>query len=216
MRFRIADRYPEETSHGDMLHGLPGNRSVRSGLLYLSFLTTGLLILFSAALWMVSGHVIPGVGAVAIHVFVFGFATAAVLGLIALRPRRAPFALGALCVLLALVGFWIASPDGRQLIFHALGMPARDAYPGSLPDFSFLLFPVGWVLLGASVVNWRIGLLSYLLCGLVFLALTLVAGLIGPLGYGPGRTPPLVPVALVLLWPEYAMVMLGIFGYTFG
>lgn len=216
MTFRIAGRYPEETWHGDMPHGLTGDRPVRAGLLYLSFLTTGLLILFSASLWLVSGHMIPGVGAAAIHVLVLGFATAAVLGLIALRPRRAPFALGVLCVLLALVGFWIASPDGRQLISHALGMPAHDTYPGPLLGFSFLLFPVGWVLLGASVANWRIGLLSYLLYGLVFLALTLVAGLIGPLGYGPGRTPPLLPVALVLLWPEYAMVMLGIFGYTFG
>jgi len=153
---------------------------------------------------------------VVIHVFVFGFATAAVLGLVALRPRYVPYAFGFLCVLLALVGFWIASPDGRQSISNALGMPAPDPYALRLLGFTSLLFPVGWVLLGASVANWRIGLLSYVLYGLIFLALTLVAGLIGPLGYGPGRTPPLLPVALLLLWPEYAMVMLGIFGYTFG
>jgi hypothetical protein len=61
--------------------------------------------------------------------------------------------------------------------------------------------------------QWEDGLSSYLLAGVIFTLIWLVAGwLIAPVAL---RMPPLwLLVAFPILWPEYSLTALGIFYWT--
>ena len=58
--------------------------------------------------------------------------------------------------------------------------------------------------------------MTYFLAGLLFVLINIAAGLFGPPGFGPGLMPPFLPVAVLLLWPQYTLVFLGMFGTSFG
>lgn len=79
----------------------------------------------------------------------------------------------------------------------------------------FLLFPVGWILLGHSVATWKIGLASYVAAGLLFTVMAAALGWFGAPGYGQGQTPPELFVLVPLLWPVYTLGALDLFGLHF-
>ncbi len=185
-------------------------------LLYLAFVMVGLVVLFATALAYIYGHKITGVELGTVRQATLAFSVVAVIGLVWLSPRRRAYTLGILCMLVAFVGFWLASPQGGLWISNVVQDPNYGPYGGGVFAILFLLFPLGWVLLSASVADWKIGIVSYFLTGLIFLLMSGAAGLFGPVGYGSGQMPPWVPVILLLLWPEYTLMMLGTFGYTFG
>jgi hypothetical protein len=133
---------------------------------------------------------------------------AATLGLLWLRPRPLVYALGLVCLLLALAGPWVAASG---LLRH---WPASGYQLGWLS----LLFPVAWILLAGSIGAWRLGLLSYLLVGLTFILMIVVGGLIGPAPpWGRSIFTPwdLLPSRyhlpfMWLLWPQYALGFLNV------
>lgn len=184
--------------------------------LYLALLAAGLVALFVGAWWRLPGREIPIVGRL-IYVPVLAFVAVAVAGLLWLRPHRTRYTLGVLCVLLAFVGFWLGSPAGGRWMGNLLNDPNYGPYGGLMFDFLFLvLLPVGWVLLGASVANWKVGVATYLVLGVALVLGTALTAGFGPPGYGPGQTPPWVPPYFLLGWPAVVLVVLGTFGRTFG
>ncbi len=146
-------------------------------------IATGVLTAFAGALWSVHGRRIP-----ALEVLVLGFVVVAVGLLQWLRPRPISYALGLLCLLLAFIGWWLASPIGWRWTANRIGL-TYEAYGGFNFFVLCLLFPVGWILLTHSVANWRIGLASYAVAGLVFTLMAAAASWFGPPGYGHGQTP---------------------------
>jgi hypothetical protein len=178
--------------------------------LYLTFLSTGIAALFGGAWWRLPGREIPILGPI-IHVPVLGFVALAAAGLVWLRPRPTPYALGVLCVLVALVGFWLGSPAGGWWLGSLLHDPGYGPYGGRNFGLLFVLLPVGWVLLGASVADWKGGVISYLTPGVVLvLGTVLTSGAAGPL------MPSWLPVYLLLGWPAVILIVLGTFGHTCG
>ena len=163
--------------------------------LYLALLTIGLLTGFGRAALSNQGYVIT-----AAEPLVLGFVVLAVVLLLWLRPRPIPYFPGLLCLLLAFVGFWLASPRGGLWIAnYILHDPSYGPYDGiNFGSLTFLL-PVGWICLARSVINWRIGIITYFLAGLLFVLINIAAGLFGPPGFGPGLMPPFLPVAVLLL-----------------
>lgn len=184
--------------------------------LYLALITVAILALFTGSWWRLHGREIPIAGNV-IHVPVLAFVATAVAGMVWLRPRRTAYILGVVCVLLAFIGFWLGSPLGGQWVGNLLKDPNYGPYGGRMFGYLVLLLPVGWVLLGASVANWKVGVVTYLVQGVVLvLSAVLVGGIFGPPGYGPGQMPPWVPAYFLFGWPVVILVLLGTFGYTFG
>ena len=171
----------------------------------------GLVAVFSGAWWRIPGREIPVIGQI-IHLPIIGFATAAVARLLWLRPRRILYALGVLCILVAFTGFWLASPAGGQWTGELLNNRTYGPYGGYMFRLLFLLLQAGWVLLGASVANWKIGIATYLAPGI---ALALGAALLGAFDLF-GATPFWVPFYFLLGWPQVILIALGTFGHTFG
>lgn len=161
----------------------------------------GLLAGFLGAVRTATG----GAALPAVHVPVLGFVLVAAGVLLWLRPRTLPYTLGLLCLLLSLVGFWLASPDGGRWVAALL---FRDSAPGLYDRrwagwLSFLLFPAAWHLLAASIATWRVGLVAYLLAGLAFVLMGAAAGFF--------RAPATAGIVL-LFWPQQVLTMLGVFG----
>lgn len=176
--------------------------------LYVAFLTAG----FAAAIWSSYGRELPNV-----EWLVLGFVVIAVTAILWLQPRPLLYALGVLSVVLAFLGFWLASPDGGGWTpSHVLHDPSYGPYGGRQFAALFLVFfPLGWLLLAASVAHWKVGLVGYVLAGLVFVLMGAAVGWFGVPGVSP--TPELwVVLSFLLLWPQYTLLLLGAFGHTFG
>lgn len=95
-----------------------------------------------------------------------------------------------------------ASLDG--LVWAAQLSPGLP-YRGRLFGYAFLLlFPAAWLLLSPSISKWWLGPTSYLCVGLVFVLL----------GAGLGERE--WSAAAWLLWPHFALVTLGMFGWASG
>jgi hypothetical protein len=152
---------------------------------------------------------------------VLAFIVVAAGGLLWLRPRPALYALGLLCVLLAFVAFWLESPaTGLWLQTRLLQAPVA---PGFQPHVAvglavaYLLFPLAWHLLAASVTSWRTGLASYLVAG-VGLLLVLVGSVwtstVGAADSLPTASAPSLVFTVIFLpfWPRHLLAMLGLFG----
>ena len=152
--------------------------------LYAVFLGVGLLTTFAGALWRINaffghGGPLPLVDSsysrapiTLIDCLVLSFTAVAGVGLLWLRPRPIAYIIGLLCLLIAFIGFWLASPNsGRWVGSSILHDPGYGPYGGRWFGMLFFLFPLGWVLLGASVSNWKKGLVAYLLVGLAFVLL---------------------------------------------
>ncbi len=185
---------------------------------YATVLAAILLAGFAAAIWSVKGRSLA-----AVETSVLGLVLIAVIALLWLEPRPIPYAVGVVCLLLAFVGLWLGSPDGGRWIANSiLHDPSYGPYGGRFFGYLFLLFPVGWVLLAASVATWKIGLVTYLVAGLVFMLMNAVTGMFGPSAPGivtnltTGMLSPFVLGTILLLWPQYTLIFLGLFGYTFG
>ena len=182
---------------------------------YLALVTAGTVALFVGAWWRLRGREIfiaPSV----IHVPVLAFVAVAVASLAWLRPHRIVYMLGVVCALLAFIGFLLASPVGGIWAGNLLNDPTYGPYGGRMFGYLVLLLPIGWVLLGASVASWKVGLTTYLVPGVVLLVgAALVGDILGPPGYGLGQMPPWVLPYFLLGWPVVVLVMLGTFGYTF-
>lgn len=143
----------------------------------------------------------------------------ALTGLLWLRPRVPLYLLGVFAILLGFVGFWLASPVGWMWVHNnVLGGPATySPYGGTWFGWlATILFPIGWLILAASIGRLRVGLGLYLAIGLIFALTFALSGL-------SGGSPPIVValwVAYMLaLWPTYVLAMLGIvglFGRSFG
>lgn len=101
---------------------------------------------------------------------VLGLVAGGVLGLAWFRPNLAFYGLGTLCLLFAFLGLWLSSSAGGDWIGVNLFHDPNFGLYGTT-QFAFLayLFPVAWVLLAASVTNWKFGVGSYLLLALVYL-----------------------------------------------
>ena len=179
----------------------------RARRLYLALIGVALVAMFAGSWWPLHGRGIPIVGNV-IHVPVLAFVAAAVVGLLWLRPRRTIYILGAVCVLLAFIGLWLASPLGGQWLGEELKDPNYGRYGRDMFAYLVLLLPVGWVVLGASVADWKLCLATYLAPGVVLvLSIVLMGGTLGP---------PWVPAYFLFGWPVVFLVLLGTFGYSFG
>lgn len=177
--------------------------------LYAACLGAVLIAGMAAALW--SAHGSPN-RVPAVELVVAGIVAAAVGALLWLRPRPLPYALGLLCLLLALLGLWLASPLGWWVTSTQLLHWPYERFAGwQRFGVLMLLFPVAWVLLAASVTDFRIGLLSYLVPGVTFLLMIAGSGAF----HSPGPSP-LLLFAFPLLWPVYTLMMLGLFGFSFG
>jgi hypothetical protein len=184
--------------------------------LSLGFLAATLRTTFAGAYWRLDGRLLPVVEPVK-EPLVLGLVAVAVAGLLWLRPHLQLYVLGLLCVMLAFVGFWLASPDGGYWIgSNILDDPSYGPYGGRTFGYIFLLFPVGWILLATSVSSWMTGVVSYLLPGVTLVLVAAAAGLFGPPGYGPDQPPLWIPVSIVLAWPAQVLQVLGKFGRTFG
>ncbi len=125
----------------------PGNEVDRSRTelrqIYGLFLACALLAGFAAALWSVRGYDIP-----LVHVPVLGFLIVATGGLLWLKPRPIHYALGVVALLLAVLGYWLASPQGRTwAAFYILRDPSGGSTWGA--HFGWLFKPVcplpGWL-----------------------------------------------------------------------
>jgi hypothetical protein len=142
------------------------------------------------------------------HVLVLCFAILAAAGLAWIGARPAPYTAGLVCLLAAIIGFWIASPNGGPWAAYITRNPDLSTWGGSAFAYAFLfLFPLGWVLLAGSIDGWVRASLSYLATGLSFVLLHIVL-----LGGVPAM---LVPV-YVLFWPHFTLAMLGTFGWASG
>ncbi len=133
----------------------------------------------------------------------WGTALGLVLGLLWLRPRRDLYAAGLFCLAVAGLGLWLGGAvplrDGG-ILRYALGLVGAA------------LLPVGWVLLATSAGSWRLGVTSYLLAGLAFVAIVYGADrVLYPELAGGWRPPsPRVLATLWLLWPAYVLQALGV------
>lgn len=142
------------------------------------------------------------------QIVVFGFAIVVAAGLIWLDAKVAPYTLGLMFLMMAFLGFWIASPDGALWMGH-MARNSDLALSGTrVFAYVFLFsFPIGWILLAGSVYGWLRAGLSYLGAGGMFILLHML--LISKL-----------PMALLpvywLFWPHFTLVMLGTFGFDFG
>lgn len=177
--------------------------------LYAGCLGVVLIAGMAAALW--SAHGSPN-RVPALHLVVPGFMAAAVGALLWLRPRPVPYALGLVSLLLALTGLWLASPIGWWFTStQVLGWPYQPFVGWQRFGLLMLLFPVAWVLLASSVSDLRIALLSYLVPGVTFVLIIAASGWF----HSPGPSL-LLLLAFPLLWPVYTLMMLGLFGFSFG
>jgi hypothetical protein len=137
------------------------------------------------------------------HVPVLLFVILAVAGL-SVGARPVPYALGLLCLLVAILGFWAASPDGGAWIAYVVWDPGLVPEIARVFGYVFLLlFPLGWVLLAESAGSWVAGVVSYLVAGLGFVCLYALI-----VGHLPSYLVPL----LWLFWPHFMLAMLGVFG----
>ena len=176
----------------------------------IAFLIVGFLAGFAAAIWSSNGREIPNVESLVLSFVVIAFAA-----ILWLQPRPLVYALAVLSVILAFVGFWLASPDGGRWtassIFHD---SSYGPYGGRWFVVLFVVFfPLGWLLLAASVTKWKIGLVAYVLAGLVF-----VSAIAAWFGVPVVSLTPQIWVVLriVLIWPYYTLIIPGAFGHTFG
>jgi hypothetical protein len=164
--------------------------------LYPMFLTTSLTGTFAAAI----SFNLVGTPRVTDTV-VFALVATAVGGLLVFRPRPVPFLAGLLLLVVAFVGFWLASPPVRASI-------RIGAFDGLVFAYLTLLFPAARVLLAASVSDWLVGLGSYLTFG-VTAALMVRAASYSVLEAW-------LLTLYVLLWPPLTLLLLGIFGWRLG
>lgn len=166
---------------------------------YTVFLLANLLVLFTIAVRSVtsSGHQ-PKLN----HAPVLGFVLLAVAVLVWLQPRAVPYALGVSCLSLAFIAFWLASPIGLQWTGQfTYSLP----YGGRVFGYLFIsLFPLGWVLISASIGRWWSGIVSYFITGFIFVLFCRGAGL---LDWSDSVMP-------WLFWPHFTAAMLGMFGWT--
>ncbi|MBI2773941.1 MAG: hypothetical protein HYX56_05570 [Chloroflexi bacterium] len=180
------------------------------GIAYAIVLSASLTVLFGLALVRANGREI---GNPDLPVLVF---LAAVVGLLVrFRPRPPLYAAGLVVLLTALAGAWAGSPDAGPILSRYLAS-AHDQYGNRLLALLMTLFPLGWLLLAASVWSWRRGLVTYLITGLVFASATAITGFLG--SPAAPQSPQFVVLFLsyALLWPQTVLVMLGIFGYAIG
>lgn len=168
--------------------------------LYAAFLASGLVAGFVGAVRSASD---PGYQIPAVHVPVLAFVIVAAAALLLLRPLTAFYSLGLLCLLLGLVGFWLASPNGLSWAGRSGYDLPQDGRPFGY--FLLFLFPAGWFLLSASVTRWWSGIVSYFGAGLVFVLLNMMSGLTDSF---------LLPLPW-LFWPHFTLAMLGMFGWEF-
>jgi hypothetical protein len=137
------------------------------------------------------------------------FLVTTVLGLLWLRPQPFFYALGLCSFLLAFGGPWVAVSEIWR------------SWPVSGYQFAWLslLLPVAWLLLAVSIGAWKLGLVSYLLVGLMLVLMIVAGGLLAPSAPG-GRSISslwdLLPSRYVLpcmwlLWPYYALRFLNAF-----
>lgn len=183
--------------------------------LYAAMLTLVIVALFVGGWWRIYGRPLP-VGPTVVHVALLAFLIVAVAGLLGFRPRLLPYALGVISVVLALVGLWLASPVGGWWIAKLLSDPNYFASsPLRNSGFLGLLLPIGWVLLGASVANWRLAIASYLIPGIALVIGGAAIGVFGPPGFGLGQMLPWVPLYFLVEWPVIITITLGVFGYGF-
>jgi hypothetical protein len=177
--------------------------------LYAGFFAAGLLVMVGGAFWRILGREL-GPANDLIHWPVLGFMLLAVLLLLWLRPRPLPYGIGLLCLLLAFAGLWLTSPFGSRWLVTAVPHEPR----GAIPFLMTFLFPAAWVLLAGSVAGWKIGVISYLLATLAFLVPGAAVSYIGV--PGPTTDPLWFLTIMPLIWPRLLLVMLGVFGHTFG
>ena len=121
----------------------------------------------------------------------------ALANLLWLRPHVPLYLFSVLAILLGFVGFWLASPVGWMWVHNYMlaAPPAYSPYGGIWFGWLVSFFPVGWLLLAASVGRLRSGLGLYLAIGLIF-ALTFVLS-----GLNSGSSP-----LVVALWVSSAIV----------
>ncbi len=179
--------------------------------LYVAFLAVELAVLFGAAISTARGRAVP-----LAHFYVFGGVIASAGFLLFLQPRVWQFAVGLVLLLLSLLGAWLGSPEGSFILGTMLPTPVGDPLAWRALASLFVLFPVSWLLLAASVRSWRAGLLAYLLVGAAFSGAVALSGLLGsPVAT---QSPPFwfLLALFALLWPQEVLAMLGVFGYRFG
>jgi hypothetical protein len=160
---------------------------------YFLALTSGLAALFAAAVWMSRGGQMAQ-----IELPVLASVALAVLGLRWLEPRPQLYLSGALSLALAFLVLWIARPYGGV-------WGTEKVVLGLLP--LFLLFPLGCLLLAASVTSWRAAATWYLVSGVVFMLTATWNISWGAL---------LLFVMFTVNWPFYVLVLVRMFGYSFG
>lgn len=182
------------------LHPSRGSFSLTLGNLYVILLAISLSIGFALAVRSAvhdEGLPLPA------HVPVLAFAIAAAVALASLRPRAGAYAAGLACLLVAIVAFWLASPDGGLWEARFL----RSPYQGREFGLVFLaLFPLGWVLLAHSVAGWWRGVASYFAVGLLFALINALYGMASGVGL----------LVMGVLWPYFVLVMLRTFGWHVG
>jgi hypothetical protein len=184
---------------------------------YLAAVILVLLASFASALGSATGYS-PSRGPVDTPVLVLGGLAAAVIALRWLRPDGPQYALGSLCLSIAVMATWANTPTGARWLATTLHTPPSALPMPEVIHLLPLLFLPAWVLLGASIGSWKAGLTSYIAAGLIF---TLAVGAVetrvwGAGDFGLGSDPmPNLTIA-VLLWPVRLLVMLGTFGNTFG
>jgi hypothetical protein len=146
----------------------------------------------------------------AVDLLLLAVTAAQFAALLWLRPRRLPYALGVVCLLLAFVSAWLAGDRGGLV---------REMATASLPPavFSWLftaLFLLGWHLLAESFAKWWVGAATYLGAGLLLVVLIIVPQLPFALG---GRSWPGFPgmIFFWLLWPAISLALLNAFGWRF-
>lgn len=172
---------------------------------YLVALSAGL----ATGMWLgIRADAEPAYRFVAPHVPVLSFIILAAMGLLALGASTIPYATGLCCMLIALLGFWAASPKGSawaSYALHNLGytLVSTQAFGYIL----LLLFPMGWILLADSIGSWKRGILTYFGAGLTFVGLHVLL-----LGSDRMAQFPLY----WLFWPHFTLTGLGMFGWGSG
>lgn len=176
---------------------------------YLIFLLVGLVAIVVRTFWPMP----PGSSITTREVAIVSFVLAALAALWRMRPRPLLYLLGVLCLLLAFGGVWLSSPFGGSWVAtYITHDPTYGPWTG-FRRFGWLLlfFVPAWVLLAASVVDWRIAVASYLLPGAAFVLLLAATGLV----FGTAGLLNPVVLSFLLLWPVYLLALFGMFGLAF-
>lgn len=123
-----------------------------------------------------------------------------------LRPRAFWYCCGLACLLLALLSFWLVSPEGT-IQFARLSRNANYGVGrGPLLAYSIILMiPLAWAMLAGSVGEWLRGIILYAVIGVSLASVLFVF-------QGQWSVPQLLRV--VCLWPYYLLMHLGLFGWT--